>query len=530
MRSNTILAIAVFASNLFLTNASTYHLTFDSLISSKAYDALGRSGNAAKAATNFISSHIINNNNNNYATNSGSQRKIVTISEDVECFPIKIISDYSNQSNEVSIIGDKCIFEHRYPTYSVEITTLIHTADKKRSNENSQLVFSLDAKVQSASTSLTGEEDDVSARNSLVGVIPIIENEIITSPETTGTNEGNLDLVALDVVWQIFERHTPTANIKTNDGIKLEDEEEEEADDVQSSQACVEKRILNNDEIKDKKQISVTPKNEVWEYTCLWTEQTHRDLFIDSYLRATTSPVGQAHAEAFIHPAMVSHALPKRVAVISDMPVAYVKEILKYELIEVITLLGADRSSINTVKSFLPQANDCSLIQNVSDECMNDSKVKIINDDLSSWLTKMVGECKDIDFNTTCEYDEENQKYTLCAPEPSYDIIFIDAASVKNVNEWLSLATYTKYTNILTFDSVIVINIGSAPTSDGRQSVDALRNIIEVIDESLECDDWDALMVYDEVRVNKFQFLHQNDSILKIHIVEYDESSRRLNH
>lgn len=503
-----MLTIAVFASNLLLVNASTYHLTFDSLISKKSSNTVGGSGgNAAEAATKLIASHIINSAASN--SDSSQREDDIVISEHTQCFPIKISSE-STGSNKQSIIGDKCMFEQRHPTYSLEITTLIQTVDRTRFNKDSQLAFSLDAKVQSTSTSFTEEENKLSARNSLVEVIPIIENEVITSPEKTAANDDEPDLKALDVVWQIFERHTPTANIKSHNGIEPEEEEE---DDVQSSQACVENRILNNDEIKDKKQISVTSQNQVWEYTSLWTEQTHRDLFIDSYLRATTSPVGQAHAEAFIHPAMISHALPKRVALISDMPVAYVKEILKYEIVEDITLLGADVSSINTVKSFLPLVNDCSLIQNVSDECMNDSKVEIVNDDLSSWLDQMVDECEEIDFDTTCQYDDKTGEYSLCAPEPAYDIIFIDAASIKNLNEWLSPVTYAKYNEIITFDSVIVINIGSPPTSDGRQSVEALENLIEVMNESMT--DWDALMVYDEVRMNMFTFLYKNDCISK---------------
>lgn len=97
-------------------------------------------------------------------------------------------------------------------------------------------------------------------------------------------------------------------------------------------------------------------------------------MFLDSTLRATIDAAGRAHAEAFVHPTLVAHVEPKRFAVISDMPVAIVKEILKYQSITDITVVGANHEAIDAVKLHMPQLNDSTLVENVADSCTQDTR------------------------------------------------------------------------------------------------------------------------------------------------------------
>lgn len=508
MKDFSCVVLLLLASYLHFTNATTYQLTYDSLISSEAYTNINDVNNVAESATKLIASSL----QKHYTSaihNTGSKNH----DDDIHCFPIKAYYNNSDKSNvndgttSIIVVGKKCIMDVRYPEYTLEITTSVYTADNKAIREDSPLALSLDTKIQNKDTRRI-------SRNALVQILPIIEKGIIT---TVTAEESSNTTHELNIDWNIFERSEPV-NIPGDD----DEEEDTLIETVQSPLACIEERILGNlKNIADRKQIAATytdgkatsssfddgePKNEVWEYTSLWTDEIHRDFFIDSYLRATTSNIGQAHAEAFVHPAMISHALPKRVAVISDMPVAYVKEILKYESVEDITVVGADESNIKAVTSFLPQVNDCRLIENVSDECMEDSKVEIVKDNVSAWLNEMVDECEDIDFDTYCEYDNKTRRYSQCAPAPLYDVIFVDIASAKNLDVLLSDEIHNNYFEIVTFDSVLVFNIGSSPASDGTANVHPIEDLIDLFYRSFEPDpdSWAIYMAYDEVSLDTY--------------------------
>ena len=67
---------------------------------------------------------------------------------------------------------------------------------------------------------------------------------------------------------------------------------------------------------------------EVWSYGDINFQLQVKSLFINGYLSSTTSPTGNAHANALVHLAMVAHPSPARAAVISLTSNAIVKEVL----------------------------------------------------------------------------------------------------------------------------------------------------------------------------------------------------------
>ncbi len=474
----TTITLVVLASNLPRTYASTYQLNYESLFSKSAQSNFKEGSNIAEDVTNTIASYIIHS-----ATSFEFDAE-----EAIHCFPIKLNKSVQNNESLSNVIGNKCIVDQRYTDFSMELTTSVYAADNSATKKGSSLALSLNAIVRSPKSKI--------AREVLVETVSTIEKNVVVNPN----NDDSEVVKELDVAWNIFEKHVPLPASSEQDELDITAQ-------VESTQSCVEERIFDNDRISYKKQITKATNEvgeyEVWEYTTS-SDETVRDLFIHSNLRATTSAIGRAHAEAFVHPAMNSHPLPKRVAVISEMPVAYVKEILKYEDVKDITLLGADQSYIRAVANFMPNLDDCSAINTVSDACLDDTKVEIVEKDVSSWVNEMVEKGKGIEYDTTCIYDKDAKKYSLCAPEPRYDIIFIDAATADKAQEWLASDVYQLYLNLITYDSAIVINIGSAPKGDGTQNMNALEDVLETITEGEPPESWASLFLYDEVSARKW--------------------------
>lgn len=117
------------------------------------------------------------------------------------------------------------------------------------------------------------------------------------------------------------------------------------------------------------------------------------------------------------------------------MPVAYVKEILKYKSVTDITVIGASQEAIDVITMHMPQLNDCTLIQNVTDQCMEDTRVEIVSDDVSTWTNKMADECKDINYDTKCEFEGRDHDLDHCALYPSYDVVLVDISPEKQVKQ-----------------------------------------------------------------------------------------------
>jgi hypothetical protein len=128
----------------------------------------------------------------------------------------------------------------------------------------------------------------------------------------------------------------------------------------------------------------------------IWTiEEVGRrpvtSLFLDGVIRATTGDAGIAHAEAFVHPALLSHPDPRRVAVISDLPLTLLKEILKYKPVSEVTLVGSHMGAMNSACVHLKELNEC-YINGETIDCLNDGRVEIAKEGVDEWLNSKLTE------------------------------------------------------------------------------------------------------------------------------------------
>lgn len=246
---------------------------------------------------------------------------------------------------------------------------------------------------------------------------------------------------------------------------------------------------------------------QVWEYHPVGSKKSLvRSLFVDGLLRAT-APMSKssfmplssmavtsttAHAEAMIHPAMVAHVAPKRIALWSTTPQPLLREILKHTFVEHVTIVGASTRAVNVLNQFLPALNDCSYRYSskstkkkkhggVSYACMDQPSVKVIyNESAMAWVDGLL-----LDYETEYRLDEyyngsvtgspENcdmkapwvQRGCRYSREPQFDIIFIeipaDQFKVQEEISWLNVHLHQKLLRLLAPESLVVVNAGSAP-------------------------------------------------------------------
>jgi spermidine synthase len=147
-------------------------------------------------------------------------------------------------------------------------------------------------------------------------------------------------------------------------------------------------------------------------------EATHPELFrpdrvlyIDGILQSRYYG-DSAYHEALVHPALFSHPNPKRVAIIGGGEGATLREVLKHNTIETVTMIEIDKAMVNIAKQYLPEWSDCSMIVGSTPSCFDDPRAEVIYTDAIQWMTELFSEADRV------------------RPEDLYDVIIIDAVYV----------------------------------------------------------------------------------------------------
>jgi len=307
------------------------------------------------------------------------------------------------------------------------------------------------------------------ARETLTRMVPKVEDKL-------GCNGSS--------IWSI--QHQPSMLETMASTSNLVETVVTNQEDKDRRAASIDELILGNALMKNRTRldyVSATSKKprhlEVWSFEDVKFIQSVKSLFIDGYLATTSAPAGIAHAEALVHPAMVAHPSPKRALVISLAPNAIVKEVLKYKSIEHVTVVGSDVDAVKLVEKHMPSFNDCSFLgPDDSQSCMESAAVKLVKEDLYTWL---------------------DAKREL--PE-SFDVMFVDVPIGKH--EWLSLEMYKKLKGLTARDSAFVVSSGSSPSLFDVNTETVLsprENLIRQAARNVEYGGLNAYtLLYDEVR------------------------------
>jgi spermidine synthase len=133
-------------------------------------------------------------------------------------------------------------------------------------------------------------------------------------------------------------------------------------------------------------------------------------LFLDGILQSTLFGDAPYH-ESIVHPAMITHTNPKRVAIIGGGEGATLREVLKYKSVEEVVVFEIDEELINLCAMYMPEWSDCSDIEgsNVT-SCFDDSRVSMVFGDAITW------------FINSFDDDLENE-----LEEKKFDVIIMDS-------------------------------------------------------------------------------------------------------
>ena len=172
-------------------------------------------------------------------------------------------------------------------------------------------------------------------------------------------------------------------------------------------------------------------------------------LFLNSNLQFSSVDEYRYH-EALVHPALSALSNPRKVLIIGGGDGLALREVLKYETIETVTMVDLDpaMTKLFSSNSMLTELNQKSLLS---------SKLTIINQDAFLWLKKI--------------YELKNR--------PKFDAIIIDVPDPSNfsIGKLYSLTFFRLLHHIINQDSIIVIQ-STSPLA-ARKSFWCVNNTLE---------------------------------------------------
>jgi len=176
-----------------------------------------------------------------------------------------------------------------------------------------------------------------------------------------------------------------------------------------------------------------------------------RVLFLDGVIQSTLYGDAPYH-ESIVHPAMITHPNPKRVAIIGGGEGATLREVLKHSTVEEAAMIEIDEGVVSLSREHLPQWQDCSSIAHhdkSAEWCFDDERVNARFEDAMAYFIDNFSE-------------SHKQK------EEAYDVIIMDALDPNDEIEF-AVELYTSSTyiqslyNALTSEGILVVQVGEAP-------------------------------------------------------------------
>lgn len=115
-----------------------------------------------------------------------------------------------------------------------------------------------------------------------------------------------------------------------------------------------------------------------------------RVLFLDKIMQSRRYGEGAYH-EALVHPAMLSHWNPRRVAIIGGGEGATLREVLKHRTVERVTMIEIDEAIVNISRTWLPEWSDCSSFASTA-SCFDDPRTEhVYYRDAVEWFLERYG-------------------------------------------------------------------------------------------------------------------------------------------
>ena len=118
-------------------------------------------------------------------------------------------------------------------------------------------------------------------------------------------------------------------------------------------------------------------------------------LYLDGVMQSTLYGDAPYH-ESLVHPAMIAHPDPRRVAIIGGGEGATLREVLKHKSVEKVVMVEIDGELVELCKKYLPQWNRCDEIQGSTEVCFDDPRAQVDFRDAFAWFIDSFGDKNDI--------------------------------------------------------------------------------------------------------------------------------------
>jgi spermidine synthase len=131
-------------------------------------------------------------------------------------------------------------------------------------------------------------------------------------------------------------------------------------------------------------------------YESLYPEICRPDkiLFLDGVQQSSLYGEAAYH-EALVHPSMITHPNPKRVAIVGGGEGATLREVLKHNTVEEVLMVEIDGELVTMCREHLPEWSDCTdLLGSDADSCFEDSRATVSFEDAFGWFIDNFGDGK----------------------------------------------------------------------------------------------------------------------------------------
>jgi spermidine synthase len=119
--------------------------------------------------------------------------------------------------------------------------------------------------------------------------------------------------------------------------------------------------------------------------------QPDRQMFLDGVVQSRNFGE-RAYHEALVHPAMLMHPSPQRVAIVGAGEGATLREVLKHSSVKQVVMIEIDQQVMDLSRKHLSQWNDCSdlilpdRLVNPTGNCFDDPRAKVYAQDAIRWF------------------------------------------------------------------------------------------------------------------------------------------------
>jgi spermidine synthase len=159
------------------------------------------------------------------------------------------------------------------------------------------------------------------------------------------------------------------------------------------------------------------------------TRPLDKMLFLDGIIQSTLHGDAPYH-ESIVHPAMLSHPGPRRVAIIGGGEGATLREVLKHRSVEEVIILEIDEELVGICREYMPEWSHCGDIDDGTRDddvtsCFDDRRASVIYADAFEWFVERFGK---VGSNASVR---ESEGEGDGGEDGKFDVIIMDALDPK---------------------------------------------------------------------------------------------------